>query len=92
MTKQEKINAIIDAARELNFSDSIDDINLIEYYDTDTDGNTSTYEDIFYCFDLTTIPVSICVLLHCSINEKHKVPITKLTDASIDRLFDCIIK
>ena len=91
MTKQEKINAIIDAARNRNFSDSIEEIELLEYFYTDENGDESTYEDRFDFIDLTTCPVSVWFIC-CTGYDNLSVPITKLTNGSINRLFDCINK
>lgn len=91
MTKQEKINAIIDAASKNNFSDSIEEIELLEYFYTDENGDESTYEDRFDFIDLTTCPVSVWFICGTGY-DNLSVPITKLTNGSIDRLFDCINK
>lgn len=90
MTRSEKINAIIDAARNNNLSDKIDDIDLLEYFHTEH-GVAKVFEDRFDFIDVTTCPASIwfiCGTGHDNIN----VPIAKLTDTSIDMIYNCINK
>lgn len=79
------IEKIMAAARGVNFTDDIDDIDVLAY--TDKDGNT--LEDRFDHIDTTTIPMSV----HFIGGTGHKnfnVPIARLTTESLKQLYDCI--
>lgn len=79
------IEKIMAAARGVNFTDEIDDIDVLAY--TDKDGNT--LEDRFDHIDTTTIPMSV----HFIGGTGHKdfnIPIARLTDESLEQLYDCI--
>lgn len=79
------IEKIMAAARGVNFTDEIDDIDVLAY--TDKDGNT--HEDRFDHIDTTTIPMSV----HFIGGTGHKdfnIPIARLTDESLEQLYDCI--
>lgn len=85
MDRTEMIEKIMAAARAVNFTDEIDDIDVLAY--TDKDGNT--HEDRFDHIDTTTIPMSV----HFIGGTGHKnfnVPIARLTDESLEQLYDCI--
>ena len=79
------IEKVVAAARGTNFTDDIDEIDMLSY--TDTDGNT--WEDRFDYIDMTMLPA--CV--HFIGGTGHNgfiVPIDRLTTESLKELCDCI--
>ena len=85
MDRTEMIEKIMHAAKGVNFSDEIDEIDMLAY--TDKDGNT--WEDRFDHIDTTSVPMSI----HFIGGTDHKdfnVPIAMLTTESLKELYDCI--
>lgn len=91
MEREEKIKAIIEAAKNNNFSDEIDNIELIEYYYTDIYGEVSTWEDVFDHIDIDSDVV--CVKVICGTGyENLCVPIEDLTDYGVNKLYNCINK
>jgi hypothetical protein len=87
MTRHEKINKIFEAARTGNFSDAIDDIDILSY----AGENGIVNEDRFDCIDTTTIPCSIRFIGGTGY-DNFSVPIDGLTDESIHTLYKCINK
>ena len=79
------IEKIMAAARGVNFTDEIDDIDVLAY--TDKDGNT--HEDRFDHIDTTTIPMSVHFIVGTG-RRNFNVPIARLTDESLKQLYDCI--
>ena len=84
-TLQEKLQAILEAVRKQNFSEAIEDIDVLEY--TDNDGKKWT--DRFDYIDTTTVPCTICFIGNED-NGKLRFPISNLTQKSIDKLYECI--
>lgn len=84
MTKADKINRIFDAAIHDKFSDNIDDIEMLSYT---IDGKT--YEDRFDYIDTTVIPCSVCFISGTGFSD-FLVPLSNLTDQSLDTLNACI--
>lgn len=87
MTRTQKINKVVEAAINLNFSESIEDIELLSY----TGENGRVYEDRFDCIDTTVIP--------CAVNfiggtgyPNFSIPIANLTDKSLDTLCGCVLR
>lgn len=87
MTKAQKINQIIEAARTFNFSEAIDDIDILSYVGDDGD----VYKDRFDFIDTTRIPCSIYFIGGTGYNS-FSVPITDLTDESVNTLYQCVIQ
>lgn len=87
MSKADKINRIIDAAIHDKFSDDIDDLETLSY--TLEDGKT--YTDRFNYIDTTVIPCSACFIGGTNYTE-FAVPLSNLTDQSLNDLYDCIVK
>ena len=85
MKKIEKIMAIIEAAQNGNFSDAIDDIDILSYKDE----NGVVWEDLFDYIDSTQMPVQVCFIAGTGFND-FQVPIHSLTERSINKLFRCI--
>ena len=85
MTRTQKINKIVEAARNLNFSENIEDIELLSY----TGENGRVYEDRFDCIDTTTIPCTVRFIGGTG-HPNFSVPITKLTDKSLDNICHCV--
>lgn len=84
MTRTQKINKIVEAALNLNFSDRIDDIEMLSYIGEDG----RVYEDRFDNID-TTAAVSF---IGGTGYPNFSVPITKLTDESLDTLCGCVLR
>lgn len=87
LTKEQKINQIIEAARTLNFSEAIDDIDILSY----VGDNGVVYKDRFDYIDTTRIPCSIHFIGGTGYNN-FSVPITDLTDDSVNTLYRCVIQ
>lgn len=87
MSRTDLINDIIDAALNDKFSDSIDDLETLSY--TLEDGKT--YTDRFNYIDTTVIPCSACFIGGTDYAE-FAVPLSNLTDQSLNDLYDCISK
>ncbi len=87
LTKEQKINQIIEAARTLNFSEAIDDIDILSY----VGDNGVVYKDRFNYIDTTRIPYSIHFIGGTGHNN-FSVPITDLTDDSVNTLYRCVIQ
>lgn len=87
MTRHEKINKILEAARTFNFSEVIDDIDILSY----VGDNGDVYKDRFDYINTTTIPCSIHFIGGTGYNN-FSVPITGLTDESVNTLYRCVIK
>ena len=87
MTRHEKINKILKAARNGNFSDAIDDIDILSY----AGENGMVNEDRFDCIDTTKSPCSIRFIGGTGY-DNFSVPIDGLTDESIHTLYKCINK
>ena len=85
MTRTDKINRIIDAALYNNFSDDIDDIEMLSYT---KDGQT--YNDRFDYINTTIFPISIHFIGGTG-SSNFCVPLSHLTDQSLDILNACII-
>ena len=85
MNRTDIINRIIDAALHNNFSDDIDDIEMLSYT---KDGQT--YDDRFDYIDTTTIPISLHFIGGTGFSN-FCVPLSNLTDQSLDILNACII-
>ena len=81
----EKLEAIVVAAKQQNFSDETDDIETLTY----TDGKGNVYEDRFDCIDTTTIPYSVRFIAGTG-HKNYSVPIGWLTGESIDKLYECV--
>lgn len=90
MTRERKIDAIIDAARQQRFSDDIEDIEMFTYIMKDGLGNEVVKEDRFDYVDLTTFPASVHLIFGGEDNIGAWIPLHSLTDESIDRLYKCI--
>ena len=89
--KQVMLSEVTDAALSRNFSDKIDDIDLLEYYYKDDEGEVSTFEDRFDCIDTTTIPASVWFICGTD-HEDINVPLSSLTFGSMMQLYNCINK
>ena len=87
MTRHEKINKILEAARTGNFSDAIDDIDILSY----AGENGTVNEDRFDYIDTTTFPCSIRFIGGTGY-DNFSVPIDGLTNESIHTLYKCINK
>ena len=85
MTRHEKISKILEAARTGNFSDAIDDIDILSY----AGENGTVNEDRFDYIDMTTFPCSIHFIGGTGYNN-FSVPIDGLTNKSIHTLYKCI--
>lgn len=82
-----KINNIVEAARNLNFSESIENVELLSYKRE----NGKVYEDRFDCIDTTTIPTTVRFIGGTSY-PNFSVSIANLTDESLDILCGCILR
>ena len=89
-TWTDKLNAIIEAARNQTFADEIDDIDRLSYTKVNGKGEKETFEERFDHIDTTTIPVSVHFICGTGY-ENYSVPIGWLTDESIDELYECVI-
>lgn len=87
MTRHEKINKIMEAARTQNFSEAIDDIDLLSY----GGDNGQVCEDRFDCIDTTTFPCSIRFIGGTGY-DNFSIPIDGLTNESVNTLYKCINK
>jgi len=85
MTRTDKINRIIDAALYMKFDDSIEDVDILSYTE---DGQT--YKDRFDYINTTTFPISVCFIGGTG-HPNFSVPLSNLTDQSLDILNACII-
>lgn len=85
MTRTQKINKIAEAAINLNFSESIENIEMLSY--TREDGKA--YEDRFDCIDTTTTPCTVRFIGGTGY-EDFSVPLDRLTEGSMDKLVACI--
>lgn len=88
-TWTEKLYAIVEAARKQNFTDEIDDIEMLSYTETDERGNVKTWEDRFDYIDTTTIPITVRFIGGTGY-KKVSCGIGNLTQESIDILYKCI--
>lgn len=89
VTWTDKLNAIIEAARNDGFAEEIEDIDLLSYSKTNDKGEKETFEERFDYIDTTTIPVSVHFICGTGY-ENYSVPIGWLTDESIDELYECV--
>lgn len=89
MTKEEKIQAIIEAEKNETLITWMleGDEEILGYKDE----NGKYFEDMFDYVDTTTTPASV-VFIWGTDNDEHRVDINKLTMESIDRLYGCISK
>lgn len=87
MTRTQKINKIIDAASTLNFSEDIEDIEMLSY----TGENGRVCEDRFDCIDTTVIPCAVRFIGGTGY-PNFSTPLTNLTDESLDTLCGCVLR
>ena len=87
MNKTEKINRIVEAANSRNFTDGIEDVEMLSY--TSQNGQIET--DRFNYIDTTTIPCSVCFIGGTG-HPDFSIPLSRLTDESLDDLCACIEK
>lgn len=83
MTRTQKINKVIDAALNLNFSENINDIEMLSY----TGENGRVYEDRFDCIDTA----STIYFIGSTGYPNFSMPLTSLTDESLDTLCGCVL-
>lgn len=87
MDRIDLINSIIDAAIHGYFNDNIDDVEILSY--TTEDGKT--YEDRFDYINPTTIPCTIHFIGGTG-HPDFSIPLSSLTDQSLNDLCNCITK
>jgi hypothetical protein len=87
MTRTQKINKIVEAALSLNFSENIEDIEMLSY----TGENGRVYEDRFDCIDTTTIPCTVRFIGGTGY-PNFSMALTSLTDESLDTLCGCVLR
>lgn len=85
MTRTQKISKIMEAARSLNFSESIENIEMLSY----AGENGKVYEDRFDCIDTTTVPCTVHFIGGTGY-PNFSIPLTSLTDESLDTLCGCV--
>jgi len=87
LTRTTKQFAVLEAAQHQNFSDAIEDIDTLTY--TDKDGKV--WEDRFDYIDTTVLPCSVRFIAGTG-HENPCIPLSSLTDESIDTLYNAINK
>lgn len=85
----DKLNAIIEAAKNQTFADEINDIDTLSYTKMNDKGEKEIIEERFDHIDTTTNPISVHFI--CGTGYvNYSVPIERLTDESINKLYECI--
>ena len=85
----DKLNAIIKAAKNHQFTDEIDEIDMLSYRATDENGEDRIYTDRFDYIDTTTLPVMVHFICGTGYIDQN-ISIYNLTDESINNLYNCI--
>ena len=91
ITTTDKKNAVMDAARNHQFTNEIDEIDMLSYTERDENGEEHTFEDRFDYIDTTTMPITVHFICGTGYPDRN-IPIGCLTDESIDKLYACIDK